>query len=249
MNETARLLPDTIAGGDAEGAGRDVGGAGRVGTQTKDLEATGGRAADLRAFMGVALRRQRVVGAVAPSSPALARALTTIVPSSGTPVVVELGAGTGPISEAIRGRIAPGGRQIAVDVDPAMVDHLRRTRPWLEVLYGDAADLGALLASAGVGRVDAVVSTLPWSLFPVPRQVRMLEEIGGVLTPAGAFTTVTYLPALLLRGAHEFRRRLGRAFEEVLITGPVWRNIPPGLAYVCRRPLPASPAPGGEDHA
>jgi phospholipid N-methyltransferase len=199
--------------------------------------------------MGVALRRARVVGAVAPSSPVLAAALTTVVPASGAPVVVELGAGTGPISEAIRGRLAPGARQLAIEVDPAMVAHLRRTRPWLEVLHGDAADLGALLASAGVGCVDAVVSTLPWSLFPGSRQTRMLREIGRILVPAGAFTTVTYLPALPLAGARAFRRRLGTAFEEVLTTGPVWRNIPPGLAYVCRRPLPASPAAGGDDHS
>ncbi|WP_405144863.1 methyltransferase domain-containing protein [Sphaerisporangium sp. NBC_01403] len=208
MDETVRLWP----GRDAEGA-------------------TG-----LRAFMAVALRRQGVVGAVAPSSPVLARALTAVVPSSGPSVVVELGAGTGPISEAIRARLAPGSRQLAIDIEPSMVAHLRRAKPWLEVVHGDAADLGALLAAAGVRKVDAVVSTLPWSLFPDARQSAMLHEIGRVLDPAGAFTTVTYLHALPLARARAFRRRLRGVFEEVLTTGPVWRNIPPGMTYVCRRP-------------
>ncbi|MGV9778772.1 hypothetical protein, partial [Streptosporangium sp. NPDC003464] len=34
---------------------------------------------------------------------------------------------------------------------------------------GTIADLGALLSEAGVERADAVVSTLPWSLFPGER--------------------------------------------------------------------------------
>ncbi|MEV6861515.1 methyltransferase domain-containing protein [Streptosporangium subroseum] len=191
---------------------------------------------DLRAFMAVALRKQGVVGAIAPSSPALARALTAVVPTSGTPVVVELGPGTGSISEAIRARTAPGSRHLAVEIEPDLVAHLRRTKPWMETIQGDAADLGELLASAGVDRVDAVVSTLPWSLFPGEQQERTVGEIGRVLASGGAFTTVTYLHAVPLAGARAFRRRLRSAFDEVLTTGPVWRNLPPGMTYVCRRP-------------
>ncbi|MBB5624664.1 class I SAM-dependent methyltransferase [Sphaerisporangium krabiense] len=198
-------------------------------------------ASDLRAFMKVALRRWGVVGAVAPSSAVLARALTTVVPAMGTPVVVELGPGTGPVSEGVRARMAPGGRHIAIEIDPSMVAHLRRVRPWLEVIHGDAADLGALLEAAGAGRADAVVSTLPWSLFPGERQARMLAEIGRVLAPGGAFTTVNYLPAMPLAGARAFRARLRAAFDEVLATGPVWRNVPPGVVYVCRRPAGGVP--------
>ncbi|MFF3665985.1 class I SAM-dependent methyltransferase [Microtetraspora malaysiensis] len=194
-------------------------------------------APDLRAFMSAALRRQGVVGAIAPSSPSLARALTAVVPTSGTPVVVELGPGTGSISEAIRERLSPGARHLSVEIEPDLVTHLRRTKPWMETIHGDAADLGALLARAGADRVDAIVSTLPWSLFPGRRQERILGEVSRALAPTGAFTTVTYLHALPLAGARALRRRLRAAFDEVLTTGPVWRNLPPGMAYVCRRPV------------
>ncbi|MFG1825205.1 class I SAM-dependent methyltransferase [Microbispora bryophytorum] len=169
---------------------------------------------DLRAFAGVALRRQGVVGAVAPSSRSLAQALTAVVPTTGPAVVVELGPGTGAISEAIRERLAPGSRQLAVEVDPGMVTHLRRARPWLDVLQGDAARLGALLDERGVSRVDAVVSTLPWTLFPEDVQEPILGEVGRVLLPTGAFTTVTYLPAVPLARARRFRRRLRRGAHD-----------------------------------
>ncbi|WP_079319223.1 class I SAM-dependent methyltransferase [Microbispora sp. GKU 823] len=205
--------------------------------ETVQLNDTVQQVSDLRAFAGVALRRQGVVGAVAPSSRSLARALTAVVPTTGPAVIVELGPGTGAISEAIRERLAPGSRQLAVEIDPGMVAHLRRARPWLNVLQGDAARLGALLDEQAVSRVDAVVSTLPWTLFPEDVQEPILGEVGRVLRPTGAFTTVTYLPAVPLARARRFRRRLRAAFDEVLTTGPVWRNVPPGLAYVCRRPV------------
>lgn len=100
-------------------------------------------------------------------------------------MVVELGPGTGAISEAIRERLAPGSRQLAVEIDPGMVAHLRRARPWLDVLQGDAARLGALLGERGVSRVDAVISTLPWTLFPNDAQEAILGEVGRVLRPTG----------------------------------------------------------------
>ncbi|XVQ82455.1 hypothetical protein ACQP2K_26790 [Microbispora siamensis] len=103
------------------------------------------------------------------------------------------------------------------------------------MLQGDAARLGALLDERGVSRADAVVSTLPWTLFSKDVQESILGEVGRVLRPTDAFTTVTYLPAVPLAPARRFRRRLRAAFDEVLTTGPVWRNVPPGLAYVDRR--------------
>ena len=37
--------------------------------------------------------------------------------------------------------------------------------------------------------------------------------------------------------AHRFRARLRGAFEEVLVSATVWRNVPPAFVYVCRRPV------------
>ena len=33
-----------------------------------------------------------------------------------------------------------------------------------------------------------------------------------------------------------FWARLRGAFEEVLVSSTVWRNVPPAFVYVCRRP-------------
>lgn len=188
-------------------------------------------------FIARAVRNPSLVGAVAPSSPHLAREMAGVVPSTGRPVVVELGPGTGALSAAVARRLPVGGRHLAIELDKGMVGHLRRELPWLEVVEGDAANLGQLLKDAGVESVDAVISGLPWSIFSGELQSTILHEVGEVLTPSGAFTTFAYLHALGMSGARQFRRRVGDAFDEVLTTRTVWRNLPPARTYVCRRPF------------
>lgn len=190
---------------------------------------------ELRTLLGAFWRDPARLGALVPTSRALSRRLSSVVPATGQPVVVELGAGTGPVSLAVRDRLPPAGRQLAVEVDPDLVVHLRRTKPWLDVVEADAAQLRTLLAERGLTRADAVVSTLPWSLFDTGQQRLILDEVAAVLAPTGAFTTVAYLPSLPLAGARLFRRLLHDRFEEVVAGPVVWNNLPPAVTYVCRR--------------
>jgi phosphatidylethanolamine/phosphatidyl-N-methylethanolamine N-methyltransferase len=189
-----------------------------------------------RAFLAAALRRPATMGAIAPSSPRLGAVLASVVPHSGQPVVVELGPGTGAVSAVIAERLPSGARHLAVELDPAMVAFLRGTHPTLEVVEGNAADLGALLGERGITAVDAVVCGLPWALFDDATQTRLLAEISRAIGDRGAFTTFAYLHGMTLGAARRFRRRLRDTFEEVLVSATVWRNLPPAFVYVCRRP-------------
>lgn len=189
-----------------------------------------------RAFLAAFLRRPATMGAVVPSSARLSAVLTSVVPTAGTPVVVELGPGTGAVSAVIDDRLPQGARHLAVELDAGMVDFLRRTRPGMDVVHGDARDLGKLLAERGVAHVDAVVCGLPWALFDETTQFMILTEVGHAIGATGAFTTFAYLPGMALPAAHRFRRTLRARFEEVIVTATVWRNMPPAFVYVCRRP-------------
>jgi phospholipid N-methyltransferase len=186
-------------------------------------------------FLRRALREPALIGAPAPTGAALAAEIAALVPSTTAATVVELGPGTGPISPVIRARLAPGSRYVAVELDIELVAHLRRALPWLEVLPGDAADLRALLADAGVGPVDTVVSSLPWTLLPPAKRRSMLTEIAATLSPSGVFATISTLTALP-RLVHDLRESLDATFEEIVATRPVWGNVPPSRLFVCRRP-------------
>ncbi|WP_245775663.1 class I SAM-dependent methyltransferase [Saccharopolyspora flava] len=177
-----------------------------------------------------------MVGAATPTSHAVAATVAQVVPSTGTPVVVELGPGTGSLSDGIHDRLPAGARHLGIELGADLVAHLRENKPWLEVVHGDAGDLKAVLADRGIDRVDAVISSIPWSLLDDSAQGHILDQVTQALTPHGAFTALTYLPAERTRNARRFRGRLHESFDEVL-THTTWRNFPPILHYLCRRPL------------
>ncbi len=160
-----------------------------------------GTGSTLRAFLSVAVRRPGTVGAVWPSSAALAGLLASVVPRSGDPVVVEMGPGTGAVSIQIARRLPAGGRHLAVEVDPVMAGGLAQRLPGLEVINADACWMRVLLAARGVYRADVVISGLPWGLFSPAVQQTILGEVLAILPPEGCFTTFAYRHAAGLDSA------------------------------------------------
>ncbi|MEV4648722.1 methyltransferase domain-containing protein [Saccharopolyspora sp. NPDC049357] len=200
------------------------------------VQALTGKLAEYRTFLSTAVRNPHMVGAATPTSAAVAATVAQVVPSTGSPVVVELGPGTGSLSDGIHARLPEGARHLGIELGADMVAHLREHKPWLEVVHGDAGDLVSVLAEHRIDRVDAVVSSIPWSLLDDGAQGHILGQAAKALTPNGAFTALTYLPAERTRNARRFRERLHETFDEVL-THTTWRNFPPILHYICRRPL------------
>lgn len=177
-----------------------------------------------------------MIGAAAPTSRAVADTIGQVVPTTGSPIIVELGPGTGTLSDGIHRRLPAGARHIGIELGAELVDYLRTHKPWLEVIHGDACDLRELLDPAVLGKVDAVVSSLPWSLLDGDTQRRALRQITAVLAPHGAFTALNYLHARNRIGGLRFRAHLTRSFDEI-ITHTTWKNLPPIMHYICRRPL------------
>ncbi|WP_435226188.1 class I SAM-dependent methyltransferase [Streptomyces sp. Tue6028] len=176
------------------------------------------------------------MGAIAPSSQRLARAVCAPIPEHGDPVVVELGAGTGPFTAQIQRQLAGRGRHLAIEIDPHLARHLSQHYPAAEVMQHDAADLRHLLQARGIDRADVVISGLPWALFPGDAQDRLMDATAAVLGPSGAFTAFTYLHAVPLPPARRFRDLLTDRFEEVVPSRTIWRNAPPAFVLHARRP-------------
>ncbi|WP_305788863.1 class I SAM-dependent methyltransferase [Symbioplanes lichenis] len=191
----------------------------------------------LVSFLLEFVRDPLTVGAVRPSGPALAEVATAVVPRTGAPTVVELGPGTGAFTGAIQRRLAGAGRHIAVELNPRLAAHLAARHPAVDVAVADAAALGDVLAARGVGRVDAVVSGLPWAAFGAQSQRDVLAGVVAALDPAGVFTTFAYVHARWAPPARRLLRSLRSRFDEVVVSRTVWANVPPALVYVCRRPI------------
>ncbi|MCU1599886.1 MAG: Methyltransferase type 11 [Frankiales bacterium] len=95
--------------------------------------------------------------------------------------VLELGAGTGELALLLADAVSPGGRVMATDVAPGMVELARRTtadRPAIDVREVDATSTGLESAS-----FDAVVFRM--GLMFVPEPAEALRECRRVLRPGG----------------------------------------------------------------
>ena len=191
---------------------------------------------EYRAFLTRAIKQPATIGAVLPTSDQVAEAVAEVLPRTGKPTVLELGPGTGALSDAIHRHLPRGSLHVAVEVDSEMVRYLEAKKPWLRVMHGDAKDLVPLLESIGITQVDAVISSIPWTLLDQQQQQEVLSEAAAALSPQGVFTTVTYLTTLWRANTMAFIRTLRDTFEEVLPRSAVWRNLPPARVYVCRRP-------------
>ncbi|MGW0547252.1 class I SAM-dependent methyltransferase [Streptomyces altiplanensis] len=187
------------------------------------------------------LRSPLQIGAVAPSSRRLAAAVTTPVPETGDPVVVELGPGTGAFTGMIQELLGGRGHHVAVEINPRLASALSRRFPRVEVVNAEAARLPRLLAERGHAAADAVISGLPWVSLPGDVQHETLCAVRDVLPADGAFTTFGYVHAMRLAPARRFRRMLGVNFEEVVTGRTVWGNIPPAFVYHSRRPRDIKP--------
>jgi ornithine lipid N-methyltransferase len=186
---------------------------------------------DFTLFLGKFLRHGTKIASLAPSSPWLSRATVRGIDWERAKVVVELGAGTGPITRVLAERAKPDCRVIVLERDADFANLLRdrfAPLPHFEVIEGDVRDLAAILADRDVKRVDHVVSGLPVPSFPKELRRSLFEVVREVLALEGSYHQITEL-AWVYQGLYR------KYFDDVRFYFEP-RNIPPAGAYVCRGP-------------
>ncbi len=142
-------------------------------------------------FWSAWLRGPRHVGAIAPSSQALARAMAAAIPADGSGVVVELGGGTGAISRAILQKIPPA-RLVIIERDPELAALLTRRFPGVRVIHGDATRFPERLAENGIDRVCCIISALPLLSMPAADRSAIAAAAHRMLPPGGRLLQFTY---------------------------------------------------------
>jgi phosphatidylethanolamine/phosphatidyl-N-methylethanolamine N-methyltransferase len=179
---------------------------------------------DTLRFLARMIARPVHTGAVAPSSKALGRAMAREVdPESGLPVL-ELGPGTGVVTEALIERgIAPS-RLTSIEYDPGFAALVAKRFPGVRVIQGDAFDLDKTLGVRAP--LAAAVSSLPLINFPIEMRLALLANLFERLAPSAPFIQFSYRfkppvappPGITLRRA-----------------AVIWLNMPPARVWVYRR--------------
>src|SRR5271168_3824820 len=173
------------------------------------------------------IERPLTVGAVTPSGKILARTMARYVDPDSDGPVVELGPGTGPVTEAlVQAGVAPS-RLVLVEFNPTFCRILRSRYPEATLVQGDAYSMRRLLETLLLQPAAAVVSGLPLITQPITTRMRLLRDAFDLMLPGAPFVQFTYSVA------SPVPRRLGEFSVEA--SERIWMNIPPARVWVYRR--------------
>ena len=172
-------------------------------------------------FLRGLLKDPRSVSAPTPSSPALAAAMAEKVDPLRPGLVVELGAGTGVVTEALMARGISPDRLLVIEYGAYFVDLLRKRFPEATIIRGDAFAFESYLPPDA--RVSAVVSGVPLLNFPLWRRKALIERALAVQDSGGRFIQLSYgWKPPIAPGRKELSRTV------------VWRNLPPAHVWTYR---------------
>jgi phosphatidylethanolamine/phosphatidyl-N-methylethanolamine N-methyltransferase len=170
--------------------------------------------------------RPRAIGAIAPSSPALARKIAALVDPAVPGTVLELGPGTGVVTDALLERGIPVDLLIAVEADPDLAQLMGERFPKLRVVKGDAFDLDRTLPPEESGPLAATVSGLPLLNFPPARRRALIAAALARMPAGGPFVQFSYGFAAPVPADGQI---------SVEQAGLVFANLPPARIWVYRR--------------
>ncbi|HKQ45864.1 MAG TPA: rRNA adenine N-6-methyltransferase family protein [Rhizomicrobium sp.] len=181
--------------------------------------------ADNIRFLRALIARPKDVGAVMPSSPALAEAIARQIDSTTGPVL-ETGPGTGVISQAVLARGIPADQLTLVEYDEELAQHLARRFPQAHVIQGDAFDLDRTLGARHGGPFCAIVSGIPLLNHSMAMRLAYMDGLVKRLMPGAPIIQFSYGPHAPVVPPDGYR---------AVHVATVFANIPPAKVWVYRK--------------
>lgn len=178
------------------------------------------------------LRNPLSMAAISPSSRQLASRMVAELPE-GTRRVVELGGGTGAITQALIAHGIDSGDLLVLELNEELHQHLKQRFAGVSVICADARDLALVAARTGwldAGHADAVVSGLGLLSMNRATQLAILDSAFAVLGPAGRFIQFTYGPTSPV--PRDVLQEFGLTSRRARFA---WWNMPPATVYVYSR--------------
>ena len=175
------------------------------------------------------------IGAICPSSPFLAKTITSEIGIENAQNIVEIGPGTGVFTEEIIPNLRKDANFFVIELNKDLHGLFQKSFPEIKAYNNCASELANIMKEENIDSIDVIISGLPWASFPEQLQKDVLTTIFDSLASGGVFTTFAYLQGFLMKGAHSFRALLKETFDEVETSKTVWRNFPPAFVYRCRK--------------
>jgi phosphatidylethanolamine/phosphatidyl-N-methylethanolamine N-methyltransferase len=166
-------------------------------------------------------------GAVMPSGKLLARTMANYVDPAIEGPVIELGPGTGAVTEALVEQGVAPARLVLVEYNASFCRLLRNRYPDATVVQGDAYGIERLLGGLLAQPAAAIVSSLPLVTKPFKKRMRLFVDALDMLVPNAPFIQFTYAVG------SPIPRKLAGVTAEA--SERIWMNLPPARVWVYRR--------------
>ena len=140
------------------------------------------------------LRSPRSMGSIIPSSMHLARALAAEVSWEPGSHVIELGGGTGAITQGLLERGIPAAKIVVIELESNLYNYLAGRYPDVTVVQGDATRLDEIIARLPIERVSTVISGLPMVNMPPAFKRAIIEQAFAAMPAGHAMLQYTYSP-------------------------------------------------------
>ena len=168
-------------------------------------------------FIHELVKNPGCIGAICPSSQKLARCMVSRIDTTQEGLVVELGAGTGVITQALLDHGVKPENLVVIEFADNFYLHLKERFPQLNIIHGDAAQLRDLLPANA--QINTIVSSLPLISLPPPVRQAIVSQWQSLLCETGQVVQFTYN----LKSTYWRKDIHTTHYEEEF----VWANIPP----------------------
>jgi phosphatidylethanolamine/phosphatidyl-N-methylethanolamine N-methyltransferase len=181
----------------------------------------------LRSFLADPLR----IASPIPSGRRLARTIAAQIDPRPGGIVLELGPGTGPVTQAILDSGVAPCDLVAIESDVEFAAQLREDFAGVRIVEGDAFEFPVLLHAAGLDApLRTIVSGVPVLSRSLAVRRRLLADAIAALRPGSPFVQFSY-------GADPPLPQIDNV--DVRRAAIVWHNIPPMHVWVYRAAEPA----------
>lgn len=185
-------------------------------------------------FFQAFLKNPLKVGAIAPSSPDLARQMLDGVKPNENSVLLELGVGTGAFTKFISEIVPDEKSYLGLELDKQLVKILRIKFPNLRFMRGNACKARALHKRSKFGKVDYILSGLPFVSMPAEVNNKIFAQIEKFMEKGCTFRTFQYAHGYYMPSAIKLREFMRDRYGVSQRSPLVVKNVPPAYTLTWR---------------
>jgi phospholipid N-methyltransferase len=179
-------------------------------------------------FIRTFFKNRKMIGAISPSSPALAKKMLESIDFINARVIVELGPGTGVFTKIILQKMHPNCKLIVFELNATFIQNLQNTikDERFIAVHDSAEHLKQYLQTHQLNKADYIVSSLPLTAIPETIREKILRCSHENLNDHGEYIQFQYslLQRKLIKSIYQRQKIKFTPF-----------NLPPAFVYICKK--------------